>query len=500
MQPFPVLQVAKVLGIHRHGHTVDVILLNGGTILEDVPLLGWGGSDFGLSGLVAPTSDREILGQKTYPPGDRANFLYPRANTEMPRDIYVVIAQIEGSQRGLTGAVALGMIYPTVSEMHLPGDLYPDFLLFRHPADVQATIDRYGSTSLQHPTGARIMLEHATPVEAIEGQEGEISEPTPPPAVDLAVRDLHQLYRLRANIPASFALGERAPSLFVRIPKFFLDDSEEAGGGTVTEGVDPEKPEIRFVRSAAAFPTDLGEIEIPEDPLIALVMKINGEQTRVVRAAKIAGGDTVLVVSPPLLAPPPVGASFTLQRVPVLEVGEVYAWLDKTGDLYLKALWNEPVNDEETVIRGKIREHAGELHDKLVEAGDIFETAHPAEETGGNIRNRADTDHQTSAGQVNRMENDAGVVLVMAEDGTAKLSAPGDIWITAGGVLHLDGTLIEENMNGASAGDEGTADQGGGDGEDNGGMFPPGIGMGGGGMGGGGGGGFPFGGGGFSPF
>ena len=178
LPPFPVLQVAKVLGIHRHGHTIDVFLLNGGTIIEDVPVVAWGGAAFGAASLIAPTSDRYVLGEKTYPPGDnRANFLYPAANTEITRDIYAVVGQIEGSQRGSMGMVALGFLFPQISEMHFPGDAFPDLYLFRHPSDFQHTIDRDGSFSLQHPTGARITMENKAPAEEeAEGEEGEGEE------------------------------------------------------------------------------------------------------------------------------------------------------------------------------------------------------------------------------------------------------------------------------------------------------------------------------------
>jgi hypothetical protein len=486
----PVIRVGKVLAVQRHAHTIDVIFLNG-LVIRNVPVVtGWGGSSFGFAGLMAPTHDTEALSRKTYPESPNpVETVRPAMNTEVSRDIYAVLASLEGSARGDSGHVAIGFLYPQVSEMAFPAghrtpaeeedlaDTLPalahfrDFLLFRHPSDLEAMIDGWGGFRLQHPARAFLALMNLPPWS---------DEEPPPRRADLYKVDYDKLYAIRANTGRQIPVHGLEPHIEARIPKWFIIpwEIEEIGEGLVTR-YPPEGPTQLSGPAAdtdaslptpGAFGCDLA-VELSTDEAVSQGMRITmvlaeyrGEKARVLRA-----DGRLCEVSPPFTTAPEVGESVRFTKIPIEFCGEVYTEFRNNGHMREEAFWLEPTEEGETIIRGMMFRRTGELHDTVVEAGDIFETAHPSEEAGGNITNRADINHLTTAGEINRMENDAGVVLTMNLDGTANFSAPGDIWITAGGVLHLDGALILENMGGAQAGDE-VEDNG--DGEDFGGLFP----------------------------
>jgi hypothetical protein len=166
----PSFRTAKVVAVHRESHSVDCILMDGNW-LRDVPVIGFGGSNFGLAALVAPTADDENKNRKTYPGEDGAG-----------RDLYAVVAQAEGSSFGTNGMFVIGFLYPQVSEMMFAGDQWPDLFLFRHPSDVQVTIQQDGKTTVMHPAGAFVTI----------GENMDL--------VELEGKDFDALYRLRNNL------------------------------------------------------------------------------------------------------------------------------------------------------------------------------------------------------------------------------------------------------------------------------------------------------------
>lgn len=256
--PIPsILRVGKVVQVNRYDHSVDIVF-DDGALARNVPVMtGWGGSTFGFAGLAAPSfwSSQPRWPEKTYPrPGNTeatgdvtrtaprdsegqplpAKLIQPTTNLdeELPdgtilekegRDIYAVVAPIEGSVSGAVGLVVLGFVYPMVAEMLFPpGDenQFADLTLVRHPSDVQITLDQHGKLSIQHPSGGQVILDYVP--------EGESTEP-----VDLTGQDYDGRYTLRNNTPASIPTEGRKPQLLFRIPHWTVEGNEAKQDGEV---------------------------------------------------------------------------------------------------------------------------------------------------------------------------------------------------------------------------------------------------------------------------
>jgi len=113
------------------------------------------------------------------------------------RDIYAVCQQAEGYLIGNAGMICIGFLHnDDVSEILFPQDSdqkrFADFLLFRHPSDVQITIDKLGTTSIQHPSGARVTVGD---IDAL----GESVIAPDNPGVNLTKLDANTSYQLRNN-------------------------------------------------------------------------------------------------------------------------------------------------------------------------------------------------------------------------------------------------------------------------------------------------------------
>ena len=204
----PTVIVGKVITIHQgNGCTVDVALLSGG-FLRDVPVLSpFASTVSGLTHLTAPTVDANNPTRSTYEAGAPANVeeigpansagvaQAPAATPGSNRDIYVVLIQCEGNPIGTAGFFALGFLFSTNGEMLFPADglliQLADLLLYRHPSDLQVTTDKYGTTSWQHPAGARIAI----------GDNHALDESTVADNfLDLTGKDQNSKYQLRANL------------------------------------------------------------------------------------------------------------------------------------------------------------------------------------------------------------------------------------------------------------------------------------------------------------
>lgn len=204
-QSFPAgVKQAKVIGVHREDHSVDIAFMDG-SIARNVPVLsGWMGSAYGIAGLTAPSYDPEVLAKKTYPANQQAT--KPTANSAITRDQYAAVLQMEGHGFGTGGYVVLGFYAPQVSEMLFPrgeSEEFSDMLLIRHPSDVQTTVDKAGKVSIQHPTGTRITIGMGS--------------------VDLTKQDYDQRYEIRHNTEAlkdieAVAMGseEEEASLYLK--------------------------------------------------------------------------------------------------------------------------------------------------------------------------------------------------------------------------------------------------------------------------------------------
>lgn len=160
----PLVKQAKVIGVHRDDHTIDVAFLDGATARRVPVLSGWLGSTHGIVGMTAPTYDKGTLAKKTYPAAANMEQA-PTNGSAVGRDQYAAVMQMEGIGLGASGFVCVGFFAPQVSEMLFPKDeeggevnAFSDLTLIRHPSDVQTTVDKSGKVSIQHPAGTRITI------------------------------------------------------------------------------------------------------------------------------------------------------------------------------------------------------------------------------------------------------------------------------------------------------------------------------------------------------
>ena len=157
------LKVGKVVAINPESHALDIAYLDGG-FANNVPTLSAAaGTTFGLSFLPVPTYEKDVPQRKTYP--HPVNMTYDEETNpdKTGQDQYVLVAQLEGSLTGLgmSGAIVLGYFYPQVSEMLLDkgeNGQFKNHLLFRHPSDLQVTIDKNANLDIQYPGGSRIAM------------------------------------------------------------------------------------------------------------------------------------------------------------------------------------------------------------------------------------------------------------------------------------------------------------------------------------------------------
>lgn len=223
------LKVAKVLRVHGEQGTVDIEYLDGIEVKQVPVASGVLGTTHGFVHLAAPSYDRAELAKKTYPaPSQHA--VHAKTNpSNIGRDQYCVVGQLESSMSaGQGGAIILGFFAPEVCEMLFPRDDAPndytfaDFLLFRHPSDVQVTMDKNGKISVQHPNGSRITI-------------GEDIE-----QVDLTHKDYDARYELRHNreknvdiyLEAVDAAGEKEADVWISAGGFICASVYSGGDRT----------------------------------------------------------------------------------------------------------------------------------------------------------------------------------------------------------------------------------------------------------------------------
>lgn len=157
---YPFVKLGKVVAVRNESHSIDVLFTDTGVTARKVPVLAWNATTVsGVVSLTPPTVDRDVFVRKTYP-GEPANMLRPPSYPEGPgRDIYAAVIQVEGSQHGLTGLLALGFLYPQVSEMLFPNEEeFCDFFLHRYASDFEHIMTANGKMAWQHPAGMRITV------------------------------------------------------------------------------------------------------------------------------------------------------------------------------------------------------------------------------------------------------------------------------------------------------------------------------------------------------
>lgn len=196
--PTITVKVGKVIAIHGGRQRVDVVMLDGG-FLRDVPILqDWATSVSGEVNIPAPTTSKVTPAERTYGKENLAVRVPPAVldgTLQGQRDMWIGLLQIEGPAEGSSGYLGLGFFRDTDGEMMFPSDVLieqlTDMKLARHESDFQITQDKYGTTSLQHPAGARIAI----------GDKHALDESTVKDNfLNLTGKDQNGKYQLRNNL------------------------------------------------------------------------------------------------------------------------------------------------------------------------------------------------------------------------------------------------------------------------------------------------------------
>lgn len=229
--PIPAMKIGKVIRTRPGNEAIDVTFMDGGWGRAIPVLRGWASTVDGFAHLTAPTVNDSDPAAPTYQEGNslngdveqpvlNSNRLPPAALIDGQlgeRDIYAVCMPAEGFLMGTSGLVCIGFLYDSRGEMLFPADGnrddFTDFMLVRHSSDVQITIDKFGTTSIQHPSGTRI---------TVGDTDAVMHENVLQPAnkIDLTRKDANAKYQLRNNT--------------TRKPGVIVVDSE--GGRLVIDG------------------------------------------------------------------------------------------------------------------------------------------------------------------------------------------------------------------------------------------------------------------------
>lgn len=205
---YPTVRVGKVIAVRRAGNSVDLSFINGSYLLDVPVMMGLASTAAGIINLIAPTVNTNVPVRKTYPgsASPTAQLTQPpleqgASGSETPdesvnRDIYAVCMPLEGGARA--GFIVLGFVYAPIAEMLFDVGAqqeFSDFFLFRHPSDIQTTIDRNGTISIQHPAGTRVTIGDVNAIAAARGEESDVRKA----GVALEGKDINALYKLRKN-------------------------------------------------------------------------------------------------------------------------------------------------------------------------------------------------------------------------------------------------------------------------------------------------------------
>jgi len=129
------IRLARVTYVHPEGQKMEVIFLDTGDYGRDVQVMSpYAGTDFGFtSGIPSPAVE-----------GHDENM----TNDQDQRHITAVVANIQGIH------VALGFLYPQVTEMAFTKSSDPDRMIERNPSDFYRTVSSAADMDMVHPGGA----------------------------------------------------------------------------------------------------------------------------------------------------------------------------------------------------------------------------------------------------------------------------------------------------------------------------------------------------------
>src|SRR5579872_954460 len=182
---YSTFRVARVTAIYDDG-TFDLAFFDGNIAAAVPTLASLNGTNFGKVETAAPTPE------PTNTFGATATF-NPQQSGNPNVDIYAVVGCFDGVRVSRSYFI-LGFIQPAISAMKFDPALInnaKELFVYRHPADVQVTIDDNGCTEIQHPCGTRIAIGDVSKIMGTNILQNK---------VDLTDKDInHQFYKLTQN-------------------------------------------------------------------------------------------------------------------------------------------------------------------------------------------------------------------------------------------------------------------------------------------------------------
>lgn len=146
------IRLARVTHVHPSGQKMEVIFLDNGDYGRDVQLMSpYAGADFGFtSGIPSPEEE-----------GHDENM----SNDTDRRTINVVVANLAGMH------VALGFLYPQVTQMAFDKEAHKNRMIERHPSDFYRTLSDKGDLDMAHPSGVYLRIGKGTKPDALDSKD-----------------------------------------------------------------------------------------------------------------------------------------------------------------------------------------------------------------------------------------------------------------------------------------------------------------------------------------
>ncbi len=144
------LDLGKVVGVHRESQKVDLLMLSNDRPLSGVKVMsGMASGDAGYSDIPVP---------------DVSNPANPFQSTNTGgRDMFAVVAFFPGA-----GPIAIGFLFPETAQC-----LFPDAnrMIYRHASDAYFTIDGAANTEFAHPSGLYLRVGTSSAHEDLTGKD-----------------------------------------------------------------------------------------------------------------------------------------------------------------------------------------------------------------------------------------------------------------------------------------------------------------------------------------
>ncbi|HDR9163599.1 TPA: hypothetical protein QDB28_004003 [Burkholderia vietnamiensis] len=144
------LDLAKVVGVHREAQKVDLIMLSNDRPLSGVKVMsGMASGDAGYSDIPVP---------------DVNNAANPFHSTNTGgRDMFAVVAFFAGA-----GPIVIGFLFPETAQCLFPD---PNRMIYRHASDAYFTIDGAANTEFAHPSGLYLRVGASPAHEDLTGKD-----------------------------------------------------------------------------------------------------------------------------------------------------------------------------------------------------------------------------------------------------------------------------------------------------------------------------------------